>query len=199
MSKLQRIPLTISCMRSRLRNLPDSHRVLRLLVQCLFLASTVGIPVGKWSLERSDGPSPWCKCATTAKTSGSCCCASRNSSSSRKSCCSLKESSHAVLNTGPVGGCCSAKNHMGVPNRSRKSPAKEDQSKSPIAWKSTCHCGPIDSAILLVCAEPRLRPEPVGVITRRREQGSHVCDYVTALSGQRSRPPVPPPRFGSAA
>ena len=94
MSFLRQIPSMIEITRQWLREPDPGSRAVRLLVLLAFLASTIGIPVGGWSVEKDgagSAASPWCRCSTSAKQSGSCCCAKNAAGATQGGCCAARQ------------------------------------------------------------------------------------------------------------
>ena len=134
-------------------------RCVRLLMLISFTASSIGIPVGDWSLlAKADdsGASPWCRCSKSAKQSGTCCCAKRSAGATSGGCCSTRQKSLSTASVSTAktkpGGCCSQKKP--VQTEAASKPKANPHDEAP-AWRS-CGCGPTDSPMLLVSTEPRI-------------------------------------------
>lgn len=175
-------------------------RCVRLLMLISFTASSIGIPVGDWSLlAKADdsGASPWCRCSKSAKQSGTCCCAKRSAGATSGGCCSTrqKSSSTASVSTAKTkpGGCCSQKKP--VKTEAASKPKANPHDEAPV-WKS-CGCGPTDAPMLLVSTEPRILANAFSLNDLEASSGSVLARDVSPC-GQRSRPLAPPPKFPHA-
>lgn len=197
MSFLKHLPLAMRQTRERLRGNDVCSWCVRLLVLVSFTASSIGIPVGDWSLlgkSEDSTMTPWCRCSKGAKQSGTCCCAKSVAGATFGSCCSTRKQSASKTAACPTktkpGGCCSEKMPEKGEVASKSAASRHD---NPPASISACGCGPTDSPMLLFSTEPRILTKAFSL------NGLDVCgDSSPALSlspcGQRSRPLAPPPK-----
>ena len=196
MSLLRRLPLAMKQTREWLRGNGAGSHCVRLLVLISFTASSIGIPVGDWSLlgkTDDSAATPWCRCSTSAKQSGKCCCAKSTAGATSDRCCSTRKQSSSTVSTQPTatksGGCCSQKKPASTEIASK--PTKPPRDEAP-AWRS-CGCGPTDSPMLLVSTEPRILPKVFSLNDLDTHGDSHLARDVSPC-GQRSRPLAPPPK-----
>ncbi len=175
----------------------------RLLVLISFTASSIGIPVGDWSLPgQSDDStaSPWCRCSKSAGQSGMCCCAKGAAGATSGGCCSTRKQSTSTAATfstmtrptatAKPGGCCSQK--QSVKTEIASKPATTPRDKAPVLI-SFCGCGPTDSPMLLVSTEPRILATAFS-LNDLDACGDSFPARDVSLYGQRSRPTTPPPK-----
>lgn len=163
-------------------------RGLRVAILIIYFLSCVGIPVGDWSSPTlpQAGVTPSCRCSIKSQRSGKCCCAKAQATGSPGRCCSAKSNSTKAMS------CC-ARKKSSKPN----SIPKSRKSHLP-TLTSACDCGPTDVAGLILCREPRILGsldiliEPHLVI-ESSSLASKCCE-----TGERQRPPVPPPKRTSA-
>lgn len=196
MSLLRRLPLVIKHSREWLRRDGVGSHCVRLLVLISFTASSIGIPVGDWSVLGKTGDSaasPWCRCSKSAKQSGKCCCSKSAAGTTSGICCSTRKQSTSTAATQPTktkpGGCCSQKK-LTKPEAASK-PAAPPRDEAP-AWKS-CGCGPTDSPMLLVSTEPRILATAFLLNDLDVRSDSFLARDVSPC-GERSRPLAPPPK-----
>ena len=197
MSLLRRLPLAMKQTREWLRGGGVASHCVRLLVLTSFTASSIGIPVGDWSLlGKTDDPAafPWCRCSKSAKQSGTCCCAKSAAGATSGGCCSTRKQSTSTASTQPAkakpGGCCSQKKPA-KPEVASK-PTKPPHDEAP-AWRS-CGCGPTDSPMLLVSTEPRILATAFS-LDDLDVRGDSFPARDVSLYGLRSRPTTPPPKL----
>ena len=196
MSLLRRLLLAMKQTREWLHSDGAGSHGVRLLVLISFTASSVGIPVGDWSLRgKTDdsAASPWCRCSTSAKQPGKCCCAKSAAGVTSGSCCSTRKqpasTTTAYSTKTKPGGCCSQK-QTAKPEVASK-PTKPPRDEAP-AWRS-CGCGPTDSPMLLVSTEPRILATTFSLNDLDASRDSRLARDVSPC-GQRSRPFAPPPK-----
>lgn len=156
----------------------QGHRLLNGLVIGLYLLANIGLPVGGFtSAATASGILKGCRCSDSLKSAGRCCCAQRSATAAKRACCATKPA--------PSRSCCSTKSKP-VEIRS------EPESRESIAAVSECPCGPGDSSLFLVCAQPRILVTSVSAIVDAFE-----VEWLTVGSaspcGERERPTVPPP------
>ncbi|MEK6260570.1 MAG: hypothetical protein AABP62_18385 [Planctomycetota bacterium] len=173
-----------------------SHSV-RLLVLISFTASSIGAPVGDWSLLGKIDESvatPWCRCSKSARQSSQCCCAKSAAGETSGGCCSTRKQSTSTASTSSTttkpGGCCSQKKP--VKSEVASKPAATPRDEAP-AWTSNCGCGPTDSPMLLVNTEPRILTKSFSLNDPDVRSDSLLARDVSPC-GQRSRPLAPPPK-----
>jgi hypothetical protein len=200
---LRRLPLAMKQSRAWLREYRVGSHCVRLLVLLSFIASSIGIPVGNWSLlgktDDSAAP-PWCRCSKSAKQSGKCCCAKSAAGATSGACCSAhtlstSTTANASTTSPPTamtkpGGSCSPKKPAKTEVASK--PTATPRDKAP-AWTSACGCGPTDSPMLLVSTEPRILAKPFSLNVLDVCRDARLAHDVSPC-GQRSRPLAPPPK-----
>ena len=162
-------------------------RGVRVAIMIIYLVSCVGVPAGDWNCPTAPqaGITPACRCSIKSQRSGRCCCAKARS-------------------TGPQGGCCSAKSNSRKANSccatkktSRSNPnSKSTKSRLP-TLTSACDCGPNEVAGLILCREPRILGSVELVIAPHMVLESSPLASQLRESGERQRPPVPPPKWRS--
>ena len=204
MSLLRRIPLAMKQTRQWLRRDGVGSYCVRLLVLISFTASSIGVPVGDWSSLATTGNSaatPWCRCSKSARQSGQCCCAKIAAGATSRGCCSTRKQSTSTAATSSTkttptatakaGGCCSQK----TPTKktdvvSKPTTTPRDDASARI---SACGCGPTDSPMLLVSAEPRILATAFALNDLDVRSESLLARDVSPC-GQRSQPLAPPPK-----
>ncbi len=197
MSLLWRLPLAMKQTRKWLRRGGAGSYCVRLLVLISFTASSIGIPVGDWSvLGKTDdsAASPWCRCSKSARQSGKCCCAKSAAAATASGCCSTRQQPASTATTCSTkttpGGCCSQKKSVKTEIASK--PATTPRDKAPVSI-SSCGCGPTDSPMLLVSAEPRILATAFSLnVLDVCSDALLACDV--SPCGERSRPLAPPPK-----
>lgn len=156
----------------------QGHRLLNCLVICLYLLANIGLPVGGFtSAATASGILKGCRCSDSLKSAGRCCCAQRSASPAKRACCASKPA--------PARTCCSTKSKP-VEIRSEPEP------RESIAAVSECPCGPGDSSLFLVCAQPRILVTSVSPILNHHDVNWLPRSSVSPC-GERERPFVPPP------
>jgi len=196
MTLRQRIALVMKHSREWYRASGLGPRCVRLLVLISFTASSIGIPVGDWSLlGKTDDSvaSPWCRCSKSAKQSGTCCCAKSSAGAMSGGCCSTRKQPPSTAATPTaktkLGGCCSQKKPVKTEVASKLKAAPHDEAP---AWRS-CGCGPTDSPMLVVSTEPRILTKAFSLNDLDVRSSSFLARNVSPC-GQRSRPLAPPPK-----
>lgn len=152
--------------------------LLNCLVLGLYLLANIGLPVGSFtSAASAPGIAKGCRCSDSLKSAGRCCCAQRSATPVKRGCCATKPT--------VMKSCCSTK---GKPAETRSQPDPRDM----IAAVSECPCGPGDSLLYLVCAQPRILVACASPLLN-----VHDVNWLTLGSvspcGERERPFVPPP------
>ena len=196
MSLLRRLPLAMKQTREWLRWDGVGSHCVRLLMLISFTASSIGIPVGDWSLlgkSEDSATTPWCRCSASAKQSGKCCCAKNAAGATAGGCCSTRKQPTSTAATplakAKAGGCCSQKKPAKPEVASKSTKPPRDESS---AWRS-CGCGPTDSPMLLVSTEPRILATAFSLSDLDVSRDSLLVRDVSPC-GQRSRPLAPPPK-----
>ena len=147
---------------------------LKYAVLGVYLLANIGLPVGGFN---AAGLSKGCRCSADVKAAGKCCCAQKTASLPGRGCCATK----------PVvtQSCCKSKSnslqaHGQIP------------SHEVIDSVSECPCGPGQTPLYLVCAQPRILMASLSSLS-----DAVAVEWLTAFSvspcGGREPPTVPPP------
>ena len=175
-------------------------------VLCLYVASSIGLPVDLLTAVLADSRLPvtaGCRCSAISRQLGRCCCAkgarvaAAGSLLQPRSCCARRGDSvltsqrltPAPKKSSQARGCCASRSAAAVGGCSSAKQADDRQ-----VSLSGCPCGSEGGSPVYTCTEPRLLPPSPAIPSQEMVAQPYALRDETC-PGQRQSPEVPPPRF----